>query len=187
MNAETVIDDTAVLDAGSRATTPCVRIIGCGRSHRSDDRLGLHVVDRLSKMSLPCVRLATSEAPGADLLLDLDGCELLIIVDAAVASPQLRPGEWIRIDVGHSMEARITPVRVAGGEPTHFLGVNTALALGADLGVLPKDVWVYVIAASNVDYGEALSPGLADRARQLADRIRDDVEGWLARRNGGDA
>jgi len=187
MNAETAVDDAATRLARPRTTTPCVRIIGCGRSHRSDDRLGLHVVDRLSRMSHPCVRLATSEAPGADLLLDLDGCELLIIVDAAMAGPQLRPGEWIRIDVGHSTEARITPVRVVGGEPTHFLGVNTALALGADLGLLPKDVWVYVIAASDVGYGEVLSPGLAERASELADRIRDDVERWLERRDRGDA
>ncbi len=187
MNAETAIADTATVDAGPRSTTPCVRIIGCGRSHRTDDRLGLHVVDRLSRMSHPCVRLATSEAPGADLLLDLDGYELLIIVDAVIAGPQLRPGEWIRIDVGHSTEARITPVRVAGGEPTHFLGVNTALALGADLGVLPKDVWVYVIAASDVGYGELLSPGLAERAGELANRIHEDVEHWLERRIRGDA
>lgn len=187
MNTVTAIENASFDRVCPTPAVPCVRIIGCGRSHRRDDQLGLRVVECMAGASHPCVQILTSEAPGAELLLDLDRCELLIIVDAANAEPRMRAGEWTRIDVGRSDEARVSPVRVEGGEPTHFLGVNTALALGADIGVLPPDVWVYVIAGEDFGYGEALSPGLAERAGELAERIRRDVEQWLERRSRGDA
>jgi hydrogenase maturation protease len=158
--------------------TATIRVVGCGRSHRRDDQLGLRVAERLAGSGMAGVAVSTSEAPGADILTDLEGCELLIIVDAVEQCPRLRPGEWRRIDYDHSPDARIVAGRMADPEPSHFLGVNTALALGRELGLLPPEVWVYALAGRDFGYGDALSPGLDEAVLRLSDRIGRDIEEW---------
>jgi len=169
----------------SRSFTPdvlsptCVSVIGCGRKYRCDDQVGLCVAGQLAALRGPSISVIASEAPGADLLTHLDSCELLVVIDAVRACPNLAAGQWKRIDLHQSPGVRV--VAPPGGEnvPTHFLGVNAALALGRELGLLPANVWLYVVAGCNFGFGDELSPGMATAVRRVVRRVRRDIVAWL--------
>lgn len=162
----------------STSTTGFARVVGCGRHLRRDDQLGLCVAQRLAAHPRPSIQVTFSEAPGADLLTDLGDCGLLVVVDAVQHSSVLPAGRWVRFEFDRSRVGRIAAPAV-GGEPSHFMGVNAALALGGELGILPPVVWVYAIAGRDFGYGDALSPGLATSVRQLARQIHQDMAAWL--------
>lgn len=192
-----------------------VLIVGCGSPHRRDDQSGLRVVERLesdggaSSFALsqavaperpPMVRLMTSESPGADLLAELDGVELLIILDAAPASPAMPLGTWRRLGwrgaqpiVRSAFQGDRSQHRRGAGRPRivdshrpraaspHALGVNEALRLGETLGLLPGEVWIYAIAGIDFGHGEALSDGVESAIAEVAQAVRADVLEWHRR------
>jgi hydrogenase maturation protease len=162
---------------------PSIRIIGCGRSLRCDDRIGLMIAEALRSTLAAIyandahVAIETTEAPSAEqCAMESDPDGLLIIIDAARATESVKPGTWTRIDY-HDRPDRI-------GEKcrtnTHTLSVDAALETAAALGLLPKTVWVYAVAGKDFGYGEELSPGLHARVPELVTRIADDVRDWLA-------
>ena len=173
------------------ATAMPVCVIGCGRSHRRDDQIGLRVAEALESDPPPHTTLRTSQAPGVDLIADLEGVDLLVVVDTAQATQEFPVGEATRIDyLGSSASAgppRLTPPRAAQSDPSHMLGVNYALKLGRDLKILPQTVWIYTVAGQDFDYGEGVSPGVEAAVRSVAERIRADVAAWLQRRETGHA
>jgi hydrogenase maturation protease len=168
-----------------------VCVIGCGRRHRRDDQIGLRVAEALESNPPPHTTLRTSQAPGVDLIADLEGVDLLVVVDAAQATQEFPVGEATRIDyLGSSASAgppRLTPPRTAQSDPSHMLEVNNALKLGRDLKILPQAVWIYTVAGQDFDYGEEVSPGVEAAVRSVAEQIHSDVGAWLQRRETGRA
>lgn len=159
-----------------------VRIVGCGRSHRRDDQLGLRVADALAARPPPGAAVAASEAPGADLLTDLEGVSLLIVVDAQRAGGKTQPGtrgRWIVASRTRSVDVPpLDELRRDATRSSHFLSVADALTLGAQLSLLPPEVWIYTVAAADFGYGEELTPAVAAAIPGLVARIRDDVAAW---------
>ena len=89
-----------VRDAGSAraaAAAMPVCVIGCGRSHRRDDQIGLRVTEALQSSPPAHTTLRTSQAPGVDLIADLEGVDLLVVVDAAQATQEFPVGTAARI------------------------------------------------------------------------------------------
>jgi hydrogenase maturation protease len=173
------------MNAEDARRLPSIRIVGCGRSLRRDDQVGLVIAEALREHAArlsekgPRVSVEMTEAPGAELFItegaDRDG--LLTIIDAAQATEGVTPGTCTRIDY-HAQPDRI-------GEKcrtnTHTLSVDAALETAAALGLLPKTVWVYAVAGEDFGYGPDLSPDLASRVPQVAGRIVSDVEQWVMR------
>ena len=180
------------MKAGSQPRTPetapaeraVVLVVGCGRPFRQDGQAGLILALRLHARRLRHVRVVATESPGTDLLTDLAGVELLIIVDAAQAEP--RTTGWRRLpvvegrvdhidEILHELEPRLS-------HSTHHLGVREALHLGRDLAALPATVWVYAIPASDFGYGDHLSDMTRHAVDELTRRLPDDIAAWLAAR-----
>jgi len=168
---------------GGRADEDGVLIVGCGASLRRDDQVGLRVAEALARAGLPeQVRVKTTESPCADLLEDLANQQdvgLFVIIDAAAPEPGRSPGTWCRIDGRHQ------PHRIRTGDRSniHGLSVDAAFEIAAEMGLLPPNVWVYVVAAAEVDYGEDMSPAVSGAVGVLAERIAGDVRAWLAGRD----
>jgi hydrogenase maturation protease len=176
--------------AASAATMP-VCVIGCGRSHRGDDQIGLRVAEVLEGNPPAHTTLRTSQAPGVDLIADLEGVDLLVVVDAAQATEEFPVGEATRIDYlsppASSGSPQLTPPRAAQSDPSHMLGVNYALKLGRDLKILPQNVWIYTVAGQDFGYGARVSAEVEAAVQSVAKRIRADVAAWLRHREKGDA
>lgn len=156
---------------------PIVRILGCGRSHRRDDQAGLFVADGLARCDLPETSVGKTEAPGVDLLDDLAGVKLLVIVDATPACAALPAGQYARIDYRRNPDM----LAAKGRDNTHTLSVETSLRLGEQLGLIPDDVWIYALTGSNFGYGQELSGPIDKLIGEVCDRIARDVSGWLER------
>ncbi len=60
-------------------------VIGIGNPSRGDDALGTLAIERLAAMNLPDVELLTDYQLQVEYVLDLDGREEIIFIDASVA------------------------------------------------------------------------------------------------------
>ncbi|MCC6361374.1 MAG: hydrogenase maturation protease [Phycisphaerales bacterium] len=177
---------TTEADAGAGAIEPAapdVLIIGCGRSSRRDDQFGLHVAARLAEAPPAGVRVLATEAPGADLLTNLEGIRLLVIVDAAHGG---ETGRWRRL-----VFAGAGPIDRAGAlldvglrslHSSHLIGVAEALRIGEELEMLPPQIWIYAAAGEDFGYGEEMTGPVARAAGEVVWQIRSDVVEWQARR-----
>jgi hydrogenase maturation protease len=173
------VRDRAAADARHAATAgDIVQIVGCGRELRRDDQVGLRVARQLARSVRDGVRVRVSESPGTDLVDDLEGVGLLVVIDSAAAGELLAAGTWVRLDPLDELSAvRLAPLRKPGVSG-HWLGVSHALELGRALRLLPQTVWVYVVAGQDFGYGEQLSHAVEGAVEPLVRQIRADVEGW---------
>lgn len=148
-----------------------VRVVGCGRWLRRDDQVGLLVVEALQTLGCLPAGTALTEAPGAELADVLEGCEALILVDAAAPGTGRPPGTWQRIDY------RAAPhrLRTRSSENTHTLGVDAALRLADGLGMLPERVSIYAIAVADTEPGDAMTPDVAAAVPHVAAAILEET------------
>jgi Ni,Fe-hydrogenase maturation factor len=172
-----------------------VIVYGCGRPDRRDDQVGLLAAEELAQAPPPDTEVRLSQAPGADLLTDLEGAGLLIVLDAAPAGPALPAGRVTRIDLAETADrsepvpdstgrSGPRPVPAAAAPPgvsAHTLDVNTALELGRRLGLLPPNVWLYVVGCSDFGYGRECSPPVALAIPRLVRQVREDIAQWEQR------
>jgi hydrogenase maturation protease len=167
------------------APTERVGVFGCGRSHRRDDQAGLRVAEMVSAAFPSDVRVMESEAPGADLLADLAGVELLVIIDAARAADAVAPGDCRRLVLGADQARVATALDLAplrSATSSHLLGVYEGLCVAEALHLLPPEVWIYAIAGDDFGYGEALSAAVERALPGIASRVIGDIRAFLERR-----
>lgn len=149
-------------------------VVGCGRWMRRDDQAGLFVARALKRTWLRTARLVLTESPAADLLIELDGVKLLILVDAACMDREHRPGYWRRLDY-HGPSGQLN---YSSGVDSHTLGAAFGLELAGALNILPSDTWIYAIVAGDCSYGKSVTPPVADAIRSVTRAISDDVRLW---------
>lgn len=143
---------------------PRLRVIGVGTEDRGDDAAGL-LVARLVRASAP-PGVEVHECPGdAGALLGLlDGADRVVLVDAARGG---RVGAVERLPPGAA--------RPASARSTHGLGVAEALALAAELGLLPARVRLYAVRGGRFEAGP-VSPAVTAAVREAAELIlRDEL------------
>ncbi len=122
------------------------------------------MVERLECMELPsAVEVIDGGTGGLTLLGLLEGAEAAILVDAAEFGRS--PGAVLRV-AGDELS------RFSGAAPCspHHAGVDGALALGRELGVLPELV-LFLVQAGSLGLGEGLSPAVARCLPTLAARV----------------
>jgi len=149
---------------------PRTLILGLGNPVRSDDGVGIHVVDRLREAGPPeGVRLEAAGAAGLAMLDLVAGYERLVVVDAIDAG--LEPGTVLEL----SMEdlERLTPLHAAS---SHEADLATTLELGRRLGLpMPAEVAIVAVQAADiVTFAEQCTPEVyaaIDEACALALRV----------------
>ncbi len=168
-----------------------VLIVGCGRRQRRDDQLGLRVAALLADDPPRGAVVLQSEAPGIDLLTGLSDQRLLVIVDAAHGAGEAGPGSWRRSTWQRESGARggswIGEWPGAARDSSHLLGVADALRVGAALGTLPPEVWVYAIAGADFGYGDELTAASRGAVLAVAHAIVADLGAWRRAQEASDA
>jgi hydrogenase maturation protease len=169
------------------ADAPSVIVMGCGRSHRRDDQIGLLIADLLQAHPPPCTTVLRSEDPGADLLTQAVGAHLVVIVDANRARAGSPPGSCSRFVISRKGGMGLDDLFKSQGDrpmsSSHLLSVSDALALSRELGLLAPELWIYAVSAESFGYGDELSRDLRRSIQDVARRIQTDVRAWLRNRS----
>lgn len=146
-----------------------LHIVGVGNPWRSDDSVGLQVIDALIACGAgsDSVTLRKSDGDVADLIDVFQVSEEVVLVDAMNAGDELTAGEVQVFDV-----SRDTVPAEQLRTSTHALGVLEAIELARVLNCLPARVTVWGITGQCFEMGDALSAAVADAVQPVAARIR---------------
>jgi hydrogenase maturation protease len=140
-------------------------VIGIG-SPRGDDRVGWCVADALARQPRAAdARILKLDRPGAALLDALAGRRRVVIVDAAATGAA--PGTLYRVSLPDLAE-------IPAAASSHGFGLAQALELGRGLGVLPPELYLYLVGIDprrTVGIGQALSPAVAAAVGRLTAAI----------------
>jgi hydrogenase maturation protease len=151
-------------------------VIGVGNAFRRDDGVGEAVVCRLEAAGRFSGRARAVALDGepARLVDAWDGAALAVIIDAVVddAGAEPAPGTVRRTDVTPRdarafADALVGPPTLSG----HAAGVAEALALGACLDRLPRQLVIYTVVGADFGHGPGLSPAVEAAVDPLAGTI----------------
>jgi len=147
-----------------------ILILAVGDPLRADDGVGAAVVQALRESGrVPAgVRLVEAGTAGLDITLALEEAARAIIVDAADLG--MPPGSWRRL-TADGLDL------VGNGKrgSTHSAGLAEALALGEALGLLPKELVLYVLQPEALSFREGLSASVARAVPQVASAILQEL------------
>ncbi len=144
-------------------------IIGCGNLNRSDDGVGVIIVQRLQQylMENPHseVRAYDCGTSGMEVMFQARGSTKLIIIDASSTGSQ--PGAVYKVP-GIELEALPEP-----SYSLHDFRWDHAIASGRKIFQqdFPEDVTVYLIEAENLGFGWDLTPAVQSAASFVMEEI----------------
>jgi len=142
-------------------TLPPILIIGIGNPSRGDDALGPMLIERLEALQIPDVELLTDFQLQVEFVLDLQGRQQVIFIDASLnAAP---PFEF-------------TPVAAEedSSYTSHALSPGAVLHAYQQLYGPPPPAYVLAIRGTAFELGEGLS--------EVATANLDAALGWLCKK-----
>lgn len=150
-------------------------IIGCGNLNRSDDGVGVVVVQHLREWlayaGIEGVRVFDAGTAGMEVMFQAKGASVLIIVDACLSGSE--PGAVFEVP-GEEMARKPAP-----SFNLHDFRWDDALFAGQRIfgDDFPDDVTVYLIEAESTEFGLELSGAVSASAtsveQKLCQRIMD--------------
>jgi hydrogenase maturation protease len=149
-----------------------VLVVGVGNSWRGDDAVGLEVARALDGRLPEEVRVLATEAEQSRLLDEWEGCDSVLIVDAAHSGAT--PGTIHRVD----LNAEVVPHAVLQGS-THHFSLGDTIELARALGRLPAQAIFYGVEGASYAPGEPLSPAVARALPAIVEEIVKEVESIL--------
>jgi hydrogenase maturation protease len=144
-------------------------IIGCGNLNRSDDGVGVIIVQRLQQYLIKNphseVRAYDCGTSGMEVMFQARGSTKLIIIDASSTGSQ--PGAVYKVP-GIELEALPEP-----SYSLHDFRWDHAIASGKKIFQqdFPEDVTVYLIEAENLGFGWDLTPAVQKAANFVIEEI----------------
>lgn len=141
-------------------------IAALGNPLMGDDGAGAAVLEELRRRGVPAgVRLYDAGAAGIDLLMELEGVNTLILLDALASED---PAGTVRVlegeEIFHYAEGR--------GMGSHQPSLAGTLRLAGRLGLMPARVAVVGITARQFALGAGLSQEVADAVTRAADAVQ---------------
>ena len=146
--------------------------MGCGTPDAGDDAVGLLIADPLRGRLPQGVEIRTDTAGGVNLLHWCEGVEVLILVDAALATNDFPAGQWRRF-VFPADRHCLKTMALCG---THVLGLVQALELAEVVGCLPGEVLLFALAGSQFELGVGLSPAVRASLAEVLDALEAEVK-----------
>lgn len=156
-----------------RAGAARTLIAALGNPLMGDDGAGPAVLEELRRRGAAArARLHDAGAAGVDLLLELDGVETLVLLDAVCSGD---PPGTVRVLEGDGIR-RYAEERGLGSHQPSLAGT---LRLAEQLGLLPRRIAVVGIAARQFGLGAGLSSEVAAAVPAAADAAAR-LLGWNA-------
>ncbi len=151
-----------------------ILVIAVGNGFRSDDCVGLHVARKIKEMKLAGVKVIEQQSAGPALMDIRENTENVFIIDAVKSGAA--PGTIFRFD---AITENI-PSHYFSSCSTHSLGVADSIKLLKALGKLPPSLIIYGIEGKDFSAGKGLTPQVAKSVRDVANRIRDEIDAALS-------
>ncbi len=165
-----------VSDGPEPNTKSPILVIGVGNAYRSDDAVGIVLIERLKAMqesqlppqALVGVSLLEQSGEGAALMEAWRGVRAVILVDAV--SSGAAPGTIHRLDVS---EQKIPTDFFSYS--THAFSVAEAVEMARVMRQLPPRLILYGIEGKSFDYGLELSPEVEQAAQNVIERVLHEL------------
>ncbi|MBI4985946.1 MAG: HyaD/HybD family hydrogenase maturation endopeptidase [Rhodocyclales bacterium] len=138
-------------------------VLGIGNIILSDEGVGVRAVEALGRgYRMPeSVTLIDGGTSGMELLDDLSGLDLLVVLDTIVAGKV--PGTVI------SLAGDEIPVFFRKKLSPHQIGLSDVLASLELLGALPAETLVFGVQPVSLELGMEMSPVVAERVPELVE------------------
>ena len=153
-------------------------VIGCGNLTRSDDGIGVRVVQQLREQNQwphdDWLRLFDAGTAGLEVMFQARGCETLILVDACQGAAE--PGAVFAVP-GSQLEQAYEPT-----VNLHDFRWNHALYAGRQIfaDAFPATVHVYLVEAASLEFGLELSPPVQQALPKVVDLIQQHIATYAA-------
>jgi len=147
-----------------------VRIIGFGNKYRSDDGIGIRIVEELEKLDFfKNIEIIDGGTSGIDLIFLIKGCGKLIIIDAIDAGQDVGGVVNIKVDdVEEFIKSDFKSLSLHDLNLVDVLKLVKALKIDTEIsiiGVRPK----------NIDFGDRLSPEIEKKVPQIISIIKEEI------------
>ncbi len=151
-------------------------VIGCGNLNRSDDAVGVRVVQQLRRQfgeSLPDgVRLFDAGTGGIEVMFQARGARGLIVVDACRSGSDAGaifrlPGS--EIDTMHQPTYSLHDFRW-----DHAVHAGRRI-FGADF---PEDLTVYLVEAGSLELGTELTAPVSRAVTRVCEHVTQSIRAW---------
>ncbi len=138
-----------------------ILVIGYGNTLRSDDGVGPCLAERVEALKIPRVRVLAVHQLTPDLAADVAEAQLVIFIDATTRA------DCDGVEISRIVAAQAEDSVSHSAKPDAILGLSCLL-----YGHSPE-AWLVTIRAVCLDYGESLSPAVAERAEQALAKIHE--------------
>jgi len=154
----------------SAYTKTNVKIIGFGNKYRSDDGIGIRVIEELEKLDFfKNIEIVNGGTSGTDLIFLIKGCSKLIIIDAIDAGQNTGDVVNIKVDdIEDFIKRGYKSLSLHDLNLTDILKLIKALKINADIsiiGVKPK----------SIDFGDRLSPEIEKKIPEIISIIKKEI------------
>jgi hydrogenase maturation protease len=168
----------AVADLIASPLQPMLVVIGCGNLNRSDDGVGVRVIQQLRSHwggAPPAgVRLFDAGTGGMEVMFQARGADALIIVDACRSGSQ--PGAVFCLP-GSEIDGAHQP-----GYSLHDFRWDHAVYAGRRIfgAAFPSDLTVYLVEAGSLELGTELTEPVQAAAANVCAFIDQRIADWQA-------
>lgn len=144
-------------------------VLGIGNTLMSDEGLGVHAVEALRRAYvLPSeVQLIDGGTSGMELLGEIAGADLLVVVDAVNAGK--RPGEPVRLSGAE------VPVFFRSKLSPHQIGLSDVLASLEFAGESPRETVLLGLQPGSMELGLEMTPAVAARLPDLVSAVLGEL------------
>jgi len=147
-----------------------VKIIGFGNKYRSDDGIGIRIVEELEKLDyFKNIEIIDGGTSGTDLIFLIKGCSKIIIIDAIDAGQNVGDVVNIQIsDVEEFIKRDYKSLSLHDLNLADILKLIKALKINADIsiiGVKPK----------KMDFGDRLSPEIEEKIPEIISLVKKEA------------
>ncbi|MDD3818501.1 MAG: hydrogenase maturation protease [Actinomycetota bacterium] len=148
-----------------------IKIIGFGNKYRSDDGLGIRVIEEIKGLdSFKDIDVIDGGTSGIDLLFLAKTCKKIIIVDALDVGIDTDDVICIKVnDIEEFIKKDCKSLSL------HDLNLSDILKL---IKTLKIDVEIIIIGIKpvNIDFGENLSPEIERKIPQIISMIKEEIQ-----------
>lgn len=151
--------------------TPHFHILGLGSWDHGDDAAGLLTATRIAERGLSSISVSLDTARGARLLDLVHSHVPTLILHAAIAEPK-RVGTVHKVRYPHDVAEMAEP----SPEEQRAFSVREMLDLAAELGRLPRHVWVYRLGVADIAAWQAESRDLVEAVPHFVSVVLEDID-----------